>query len=75
MEEAWQLTAECKAARNRTKALVEAAMSQQDLAEESLFDAEVQLGRLLFSLEHLGYRVPRPPVDRERSQIYISGGQ
>ena len=75
MEEAWQLTAECKMARNRTKALVEAAISQQDLAEESLYDAEVQLGRLLFSLEHLGYRVPRPPIDRECSQVYISGGQ
>ena len=75
MEEAWRLTAECKAARDYAQELVEAAKSQQDLAEESLYDAEVQLGRLLFTIEQLGYRVPRLQVDWERSQIRISGGQ
>ena len=75
MEEAWRLTAECKVARDYAQELVEAAKSQQDLAEDSLYDAEVRLGRLLFTIEQLGYRVPRPQVDRERSQIHISGGQ
>jgi hypothetical protein len=75
LEDAYNHQHHCHLIRDFAHSLVQEVEKQFGVADRNVYEADLQMERLLLVLGDLGYQIPQPVATRQRSMVHISQSQ